>query len=457
MTFPERSLGSFAHVVPRAAATVVLLRAGRGGPEVLLAHRPSSMAFAPDVHVFPGGAVDPDDADPALLRRSRLSASDAAERLGGSSPAEAALALHVAAIRELVEEAGVLLAEPTGTQRPGGAAVTVDPARVARLRERALAGEPFATLVAEWDLELRTDLLVPLSRWVTPPVLPRRYDARFFAAWLPDAAEPSLLGEEVAAHRWIRPGAALRGSADRSIPMWLPTSANLQRLEHVRGPADVLELVPGPAGLPTVAEVAPDIVGVTMPGAAGVDGLEVRTYVVGGRERVVVDPGDPSEESLLALVEATAADGATIGAIALTAPDPDHAGGAESLRDGLELLVHGADGAGRWLPFPVEPLADGAMVPSGDVRIVAVAAPGPRPEHLILWVPASASAIVGDLVGPPPSRSVRGPHDPVAWRRSLARLRALEPRRLLPAHGEPVEGAAVERSISAAEIRLPVD
>jgi glyoxylase-like metal-dependent hydrolase (beta-lactamase superfamily II) len=195
-----------------------------------------------------------------------------------------------------------------------------------------------------------------------------------------------------------------------------------------------------------------------MPGAAGVDGLDVRTYLVGGRELVAVDPGDPSEESLLALVEATTASGATVGAIALTTPDPDHAGGAESLRDGLGLLVHGAEGAGRSLPFSVEPLVDGAAVPSGDVRVVALAAPGPRPEHLVLWVPSSGSAIVGDLVGPAPTRSVRGPHDPIAWRRSLARLRALGPRRLLPAHGDPVEGAeTVERAISAAEIRLPVD
>ena len=59
-----------AGVVPRPAATVVLMRPGRHGPEVLLGRRPSSMAFAPDVHVFPGGRVDPADAHPRLIARS---------------------------------------------------------------------------------------------------------------------------------------------------------------------------------------------------------------------------------------------------------------------------------------------------------------------------------------------------------------------------------------------------
>src|SRR6187402_1831496 len=75
--------------VPRPAATVVLLRPGPDGPEILLTQRPASMAFAGDLFVFPGGRVDDDDTD---------------DRFGGSP-------LEVAAIRELFEEAGVLLAQ----------------------------------------------------------------------------------------------------------------------------------------------------------------------------------------------------------------------------------------------------------------------------------------------------------------------------------------------------------
>jgi len=72
------------------------------------------------------------------------------------------------------------------------------------------------------------------------------------------------------------------------------------------------------------------------------------------------------------------------------------------------------------------------------------------------WVPASRSAIVGDLVGEPPARSIIGPPDPGAWRQSLAKLASLEPVRLLPAHGNAIEGrGAIEAAVEAAERRLP--
>ena len=96
---------------PRPAATVVLLRHGPDGLEVLLTHRPASMAFAPDVHVFPGGRVDAADADPGLLARCVTTADDAAAALGGDLAPDEALAAYVAAIREAFEEVGILLAD----------------------------------------------------------------------------------------------------------------------------------------------------------------------------------------------------------------------------------------------------------------------------------------------------------------------------------------------------------
>src|SRR6185503_1276896 len=99
-------------VVPaRPAATVVLVRPGADGIEVLLTHRPATMAFAPDMHVFPGGRVDAADADATLGERSVISAKAAAERLGGDLEPRMALAAHIAAIREAFEEVGVLLAD----------------------------------------------------------------------------------------------------------------------------------------------------------------------------------------------------------------------------------------------------------------------------------------------------------------------------------------------------------
>ena len=88
---------------PHPAATVVLIRPTPQGPEILLTHRPATMAFGPGLHVFPGGRVDPADADPRLVVRSARSPGDAARALGDNEPATAALAFHVAAIRELFE------------------------------------------------------------------------------------------------------------------------------------------------------------------------------------------------------------------------------------------------------------------------------------------------------------------------------------------------------------------
>ena len=185
-----------APVEPRAAATVVLLRPGRAGLEVLLTERPSSMAFAGGMHVFPGGRVDRADADPELTSRSVLSARQAASALGGDLDADAALAAHVAAIRELFEEAGVLLAD-------GGRDLNVvPPPYLSQARSALVGGElSFASICSELGLRLRTDWLAPLSRWVTPPSLPRRFDARFFAAELPARARVSFEGDPIAGRR----------------------------------------------------------------------------------------------------------------------------------------------------------------------------------------------------------------------------------------------------------------
>ena len=151
-----------APVTPRRAATVLLLR--EPGPEVYAIRRAATMAFAAGMHVFPGGRVDPGDAHPDLAARSVLTGQDCATALGGDLDPAGALAAHVAAIRELFEEAGVLLADagPVEVALPGRA--------VSEARSALVGGEAsFVSIVAELHLRLRTDWLVALSRWVTRP------------------------------------------------------------------------------------------------------------------------------------------------------------------------------------------------------------------------------------------------------------------------------------------------
>lgn len=413
-----------AGVEPRLAATVVLIRAGRGGLEVLLTRRPSSMAFAPDMHVFPGGRVDAGDADPGLIVRSRVTPAEAAAGLGGDLPPDLAIAAYIAAIREVFEECGILLAD-------GGVARAVSQARSALVGGEAT----FASIVSDLDLTLRTDRLVPLSRWVTPPILPRRFDARFFAAELPAGARVSFEGDEVAGHAWMTPAAALDAMADDALAMWIPTSGTLQQLRYAGSMAEIGgRMTPGRLGEPVATVSSPEVTRILMPAGGGVAGQPIAAYLVGRRRFVLVDPGDPTGPGLELAMAVAAERGGTIEAIALTQVAPDHAAGAEGLAEMLAIPILGGPGAGRPLPFEVQELGDLEDLPYGDVAVRAIHAPGPAPEHVSFAV-GESHLIAGDLDGSTGARSIAGPIDAVALATSRERVAALIPaERWLPAH-----------------------
>ena len=358
-------------VQPHLAATVVLLRRGRAGPEVLLTRRPSSMAFAADMHVFPGGRLDPADTDPSLVARSALDPAAAAVALGGDLEPVVAIGLYVAALRELFEEAGVLLAEG-----PEGRVA----ARSASQARTALVGgdASFAQIALELDLRLRTDLLTPLSRWVTPPTMPRRFDARFFAAELPPTPRVSFEGDEVAGHVWLTPAAGLEAMADGRLAMWLPTSTTLQQLEHVRSIEEIrARLSPGPLGEIEVEERLargdPDRhAGRRRRGGPAGLRLPRRAPQVRARR-----PGRPTGPALDRALEIAAARGGAIEAVALTHVDPDHAAGAEAVAERLGIPVLTGPGGGRPLPYAVRELADLELL--GRRRRPAPGGPDARP------------------------------------------------------------------------------
>jgi 8-oxo-dGTP pyrophosphatase MutT (NUDIX family) len=203
-------------VVPRAAATVVLLRDGRDGLEAYLQLRPMGMGFAGGLWVFPGGRVDEADRDPAVdVRWAGPPAAVWGERLG--LPVDDARGYVVAACRETLEESGLLLATPA----PGAE-------ELARGRRELLEGSSrFAELLDRLGVRLDAGRLRYWAWWVTPVEEPRRYDTRFFVAGLPADAAVTAHVAEAERERWLPPGEA---AADLDLPMLPPTRYTLRDL-----------------------------------------------------------------------------------------------------------------------------------------------------------------------------------------------------------------------------------
>lgn len=216
---------------PRPAATLMLLRDGDHADvdqlEVLLLRRSGHTPFVPGAHVFPGGAVDPGDRDPRLFHhtggRDDRSASKALGVEAGG------LAFWVAAIRECLEEAGVLLAvdragEPVGAEHPA----LVDLATLRLAIERG--DEHLARLCDEHDLCLPVGEVAYVSRWVTPEESPRRYDTRFFAAAMPPMQRAVPDDWEAVEASWWHPADALAAWQADDIQLIEPTVASLELL-----------------------------------------------------------------------------------------------------------------------------------------------------------------------------------------------------------------------------------
>ncbi|GIJ75693.1 NUDIX domain-containing protein [Micromonospora phaseoli] len=209
-----------APAVPRVAATVLLLRPAGEGFEVYLIRRVAAMAFG-GMYAFPGGGVDPSDST-AHLDWAGPTPADWGVRLG-LAPA-AAQAVVCAAAREVFEEAGVLLAGPDPGQVVGD--VSDDGWEAARIGlEQRRTG--FADLLARRKLTLRSDLLLPWSRWVTPEFEPRRFDTYFFVALLPEGQRTRDVSGEADHTLWVRPAEAGRRAAAGELTMLPPTLVTL--------------------------------------------------------------------------------------------------------------------------------------------------------------------------------------------------------------------------------------
>jgi glyoxylase-like metal-dependent hydrolase (beta-lactamase superfamily II)/8-oxo-dGTP pyrophosphatase MutT (NUDIX family) len=343
----------------REAATVMLLRPvpdGEGrGFEVFLQRRVASMAFAAGMTVFPGGARDPQDID-----------------------------LRATAVREVVEETGVVLA-------PG-------------------------------DLH-------PWARWVTPVGEPRRYDALFFVAELPPGQAPVATGTEMDRVVWLRPADALAAHTRGELGMWPPTMVTLPSggTSAWRG---------GPVGDRALCVLAPNEGPMTLEGT--------NTWLLaepGATSCIVVDPGPDDEDHLEAVRQAASQAGARIAVVLLTHGHPDHAEGARRFAADLGVGVRALDPAQR---LGSEGLAGADVLEVGGLELRVVPTPGHTADSLSFLLPADGGLLTGDTVLGRGTTVVAWPDGRLAdYLESLERLARLADDgsvlRVLPGHGPVLE------------------
>jgi 8-oxo-dGTP pyrophosphatase MutT (NUDIX family) len=220
---------------PRQASTVLLLRDGTAhggaGLEVYLQRRTRGMPFAGGMTAYLGGSVDERDGDTETAW-----AGPAPDRWAAAFGCDERTAreLVCAAVRETFEEAGVLLAGPADAPEgsPGVVVPDVSGPEWEAQRQALMSRElSLAELLADRDLAVRSDLLRPFAHWITPPVEPRRYDTKFFAAALPEGQEAQDVSGEADEVSWLTPAAALAEMRAGTRPMLPPTIHTLGQLE----------------------------------------------------------------------------------------------------------------------------------------------------------------------------------------------------------------------------------
>ncbi len=238
-------------MVPRPAATVMLLRDASEGLEVFMLRRNDALEFSPGAHVFPGGAVDASDLSPTVadVCTGRTDA-DASRQLGVESDG---LGYWVAAIRECYEESGVLLAR----RRNGASPAVPAAARHAVAADRLTMAE----LCRDHQLELATDDVHYFGHWITPVGPPRRYDTRFFVTRAPTDQSAAHDDVEAVGSEWVRPVDALDRARSGSIGLVEPTLRSLTALARFDRADDVLGSVAAAVADDGTVAMRPDVQG----------------------------------------------------------------------------------------------------------------------------------------------------------------------------------------------------
>jgi glyoxylase-like metal-dependent hydrolase (beta-lactamase superfamily II)/8-oxo-dGTP pyrophosphatase MutT (NUDIX family) len=459
-----------APLVPRPAATVVLVRAGTDGLETLLLQRTPAAVFLGGAYVFPGGTLDPVDADARAARRV-LGLDDAAAS-ASLELGRGGLAYWVAAVRECLEESGILLAaEADGT--------LVSHERAAALMR--YRHHPFIELLETENLFIPADRLAYYGHWITAPGRSRRFDARFFLAVAPEGQAGSHDATEIAQQVWMRPREALERGDRGEMELVFATRQTLIDLARFAAPEEAFryaqalteieenracwatgkdgpkiirrgdapyfeihwsdpqetgqttyDLVPGvPKRLDRLVTrlIAPNPGIMTGPGT--------NTYLVGTDELAVIDPG-PAIESHIAAILA-AGDG-RIRWVLCTHTHVDHSPAAAAIK-----AATGATVMGRPAPedsrqdrsfAPERVLAHGERLTIGGMTLRLLHTPGHASNHLCYLLEETRMLFTGDHVMQGSTVVINPPDgDMRAYLASLELVLAEDVAIIAPGHG----------------------
>ena len=218
-------------VPAKPSATIVVLRESSSGPEILLVKRRAGDAFG-ESYTFPGGVVDDDEAASHEFTHGKT-ADEANSEL---SVDQGGLDFFSAAIRELFEETGILLArDATGEWFHYGPNVHV-------LRKEVDQGLlPWSDFLRDQELRMASDALHYFNYWETPLSLPKRWSTRFFLAVLPPGQDATHDGSELTDCRWIIAADALALGRDGGMKLPIPTISTLKSLSVFDSVGDVLD------------------------------------------------------------------------------------------------------------------------------------------------------------------------------------------------------------------------
>ncbi len=353
---------------PRPAATVLLLRDGQDGIEVLMTRRSMTASFAPGAYVFPGGGVDALDAASHQQAQRRATQSDLH------------LTQAIAAIRESFEELGVLFAR----HADGSMA---DASDIAALERQ----QPFIAQCAARGLTLAADEVFVLAHWITDRDLSRRFDVPFLVARMPEGQAPVADETEQFEPVWVRPVDALQRHKDGNFFIIFPTIRTLERLQAFATVADVLhacaateqplwtscpragwlegreerymeheqpygelELVSPDGqivhhldwGTNAPVRLLKNVIRLTAPNPGAMTGPGTNSYLVGDPHTgyIAIDPGPNEPEHIERLWQAAGGD---IRLIVCTHSHPDHSPGAKPLQT---LCARSPDRTPKGLP-----------------------------------------------------------------------------------------------------------